>query len=215
MENLSDRFEIVLKYLKTLGISARKFSTSVGISEQFVSDIKHGRSAFRLPTAMMIEEKFGIPAAWLLRGEGEWTPPPPEIPCDVIRGREIRILGYIPAGFPGAQVLEDMVIGTMIDADAPEGAYGLIVRGDCMDPNIREGDLAIFTPGNGARPGDLVITLDENGFSQLKRYGEKDGRGILKCDNPAYKDIDEGPETRVVGIVWKVNRAIYRRMGKA
>lgn len=210
MKKLSDRINLLLK----LGVYKQKEIAKAGqISESAISKMKKGVSGLDPETARNIEAALGISAAWLLTGEGDVRVD--GLPLGSKKTRSIQILGYIPAGFPGVEVSESNVIGTTSDDEAPEGTYGLLIKGDCMAPGIREGDLALFTPGNGARPGDLVITLDENGFSQLKRYGERDGRGILVCDNPAFPAIESGPETRIVGIVWKVNRAVYKRVGKA
>ena len=85
--------------------------------------------------------------------------------------------------------------------------FGLVVRGDSMEPKFSEGDTVIVKYQNSASSGDYVVALIEGNESTIKRIEFMDDGIILQPLNPAYKamyfskkDVRELP----VNIIGKV-----------
>jgi len=85
-----------------------------------------------------------------------------------------------------------------------ENMFALIVKGDSMEPEFREGDIIIVNPNIEPKPGDFVIVKDEDNeeatFKQLKRFGDLI---VLHPLNPKYPDIELTPrhKVRIIGKV--------------
>lgn len=204
--------------MKSRNWDYKNFAEATGINKSYAWRLEKGeRETLTKKMADQIGSALGVSSEWIRFGTGDSKR---IVDTSTVRPatglRVIKILGYIPVGFHDGNVSDEAVIGLTSNNSVPDGCYALIADGDCMEPTVRNGDLIFFKPGNGARPKDLVITVDENNHAMLKRYGEnKDGRGILTCDNKKYDPITEGPETRIVGIVVKVLHDAYTRPGLA
>jgi len=90
----------------------------------------------------------------------------------------------------------------------PDRLSAIAVRGDSMEPTLREGDeILVDTARRSPRDGIHVVRLD--GALLVKRLDtSRAGRIALLSDNPAYRPIDCAPdEVDVIGkVVWKSGR---------
>jgi hypothetical protein len=56
------------------------------------------------------------------------------------------------------------------DGTVPADAYGCPLHGDCLSPDIKDGDMALASPSAEARPGDFVVLYFASGAPpQIKR----------------------------------------------
>ncbi len=114
----------------------------------------------------------------------------------------IPVFGHVPAGFP--EIVEEEVIEYITLPEAQKGCFAVIVHGNSMEPDIRDGDYAIFIPIEKAdvRPGDVVVALNEFNQTMLKRYVvDREGTAWLKSDNPIRKPIKANENHTIVGKV--------------
>jgi repressor LexA len=89
--------------------------------------------------------------------------------------------------------------------------FALRVRGDSMrNGGILDGDVVIVRPQATARNGDVVVALIDD-EATVKTYTRKDGRVVLKAENPDYDDIvldGRIEESRLLGRVVGLMRKI-------
>ena len=122
---------------------------------------------------------------------------------------KLAILGTIPAG--RAVDTEEHVDGYMSvgeDMVIPnKQSFLLKVSGSSMiNVGIHEGDLLFVCTDITPRVGDVVAALVD-GRSTVKTYMIRDGRVVLKAENPEYEDIYPENELCVQGVV----TGLYRR----
>lgn len=123
-------------------------------------------------------------------------------------GTKIPVLGRVAAGIP-LEAIEDIIDYEEIPEELAKTGefFGLKIKGDSMEPRIREGDVVIVRKQDDAETGDVVVAMingDDATCKRLKKYGE----GImLISNNPAYEpfifnydEIREKP-VRIVGKV--------------
>ncbi len=112
------------------------------------------------------------------------------------------VLGRVPAGFP-ENIAEEDILEYISMPGAPKEAYSLIIDGNSMAPDIKDGDYVIFLPAErtSTNPGDIVVINDEFGQSMIKRYVLKDGQPYLKSDNPEYPGFEPNEHYTVIGKV--------------
>jgi len=192
-------------------------AASLGVSQRFVSDVERGRSG---PSAQIVAgvERLGFSTHRLMTGEGEMVRATEE-PAAFVRdgpltARQLRIMGRVPAGYPGQSPVVERVEGyfPMPYKEVPDDeAFCLRVKGDSMAPEIEEGDLVVVSPALKGKvvSGDLVVAMREPDDTWLKRYAKTEGKCILYSTNRKYPPIilDGSREVTIIG---KVLYAIHR-----
>jgi DNA polymerase V len=84
-----------------------------------------------------------------------------------------------------------------------DATFFVRARGSSMEgAGIFEGDLLIVDKSLSAVSGDIVIAFVDGGLT-MKRFIDRDGKIILKPENPHFKDIEfkEGQELQIWGVV--------------
>ena len=184
-----------------LGLTMKEVAQKVGVSEGTISRWESGE------IANMRRDKI-----WLLSKALDMDP-------SIIMGwkkdtREVRairipVLGRIAAGIPINAITEIMDWEEVRPDDVAGGEYfALQIRGDSMEPRIRNGDVIICRQQEDAEDGALVVAMvngDDACCKKLKKY--PNGAIGLMSTNPAYEpmiftldEIDERP-VRIIGIV--------------
>ena len=102
----------------------------------------------------------------------------------------IPVLGRVAAGIP--LTASEYIVDTeeIPAAMASDGEYfGLVIKGDSMEPKISNGDVVIVRKQEDADDGDIVIALvngDDAVCKRLKKYN--DGISLIS-NNPAYEPM--------------------------
>lgn len=124
----------------------------------------------------------------------------------------LPLLGNIPAGVP-VDAVQDVDTWMSVGKDfvlPKKTSFLLNVTGNSMlHAGIRDGDIAIVCSDLEPRVGDIVVALVD-GQSTVKTYAIRDGRVVLKAENPEYEDIYPENELCIQGVVTGVFR-YYRR----
>ena len=184
-----------------LGLTMKEVAQKVGVSEGTISRWESGE------IANMRRDKI-----WLLSKALDMDP-------SIIMGwkkdtREVRairipVLGRIAAGIPINAITEIIDWEEVRPEDVAGGKYfALQIRGDSMEPRIRNGDVIICRQQEDAEDGALVVAMvngDDACCKKLKKY--PNGAIGLMSTNPAYEPmiftVDEVGEVpvRIIGLV--------------
>ncbi len=102
--------------------------------------------------------------------------------------RQIPVLGRVPAGIP-VEAVEDVI--EMLELDAPmandgNAYFALLVTGDSMFPEYRDGDIVIVRVQSTAETGDDVVAYIDGSDATLKRFTRTTGGVQLRPLNTAY-----------------------------
>ena len=194
-------FKDMLKYFRSReGLSQSDLAKKLGVSTSTISMYEVGKREPDFETEEKIADFFNTD-------------------LNILRGRDVEricspgaviipVLGRVAAGIP--LTAAEYIIDTeeISQAMAADGEYfGLQVKGDSMEPRIKNGDVVIVRKQSDADDGDLVIALvngDDAVVKRLKKY--KDGIALISS-NPIYEpmffsksEIEEKP----VEIIGKV-----------
>ena len=117
----------------------------------------------------------------------------------------IPVSASIPAGIP-LEAISDIVDYEDISEDlALRGEYfGIKVKGDSMEPELRTGDVLIVRCQPEAETGDIVVAGVGSDEATVKKL-IMDGLPILQPLNPAYPPI-VGKPVKIYGKVVEVRR---------
>lgn len=160
-----------------------------GISKGALSSYISGKYVPKQNNIYKIAKALNVNEAWLMG-----------VDCDMTRnslntspqsnGVKIPVLGRVAAGIP--LTASEYIVDTeeIPAAMAADGEYfGLMIKGDSMEPRIRNGDVVIVRKQEDADDGDIVIALvngDDAVCKRLKKYN--DGISLLS-NNPAYEPM--------------------------
>lgn len=114
-----------------------------------------------------------------------------EVPLGDLKVKMVPMLSWTKAGTM-TNFEDDCYTGEAIPAFnvTDSKAFALRVRGDSMEPRIKEGDAVIVCPSWSPQNGDTVITRTVHGDIMCKLYQSRGHRVIFSSYNPAYPPID-------------------------
>lgn len=124
------------------------------------------------------------------------------------KGIKIPVYGEVAAGIP-ISAIEDIVDFEEITEElASKGEYfGLVIKGDSMEPRMTTGDVVIVRSQDTAETGDIAIVLVDGETATCKKI-KKTPEGVMLISlNPTYepmfysnKQIEQLP-VRILGKV--------------
>lgn len=194
-------FKDMLKFFRTRdGLSQSDLAKQLGVSTSTISMYEVGKREPDFETEEKIADFFNTDLNILRGRDTELS----SSNCAVV----IPVLGRVAAGIP--LTAAEYIIDTeeISQAMANDGEYfGLQVKGDSMEPRIKNGDVVIVRKQSDADDGDLVIALvngDDAVVKRLKKY--KDGIALIS-NNPAYEPMyfcNDEIDSKPVEILGKV-----------
>lgn len=176
MKTLAERLSFAMERAQ---YDQYKLAAAVGMSQVAIHKLLVGKSKSSRKITQ-IATTLGVDPIWLAENKGN-QPPREDAGLRRVRmsPREIVVLNYIQAGHP-KEVIDDYAPGDgmeriYVDEETEKKlgpyAFALIVEGDSMEKEYREGDRVLVDPGAAVRPGDVVVAkLDKCDAATLKQY---------------------------------------------
>lgn len=109
-------------------------------------------------------------------------------PTHIKKKTRIPVLGYVKGGNPEAAFEEVIGYEEITEEMMHSGEYfGLIVKGDSMEPRFTDGDTVIVRKQPSADSGNIVVALIGETNATIKKLILDERGMILQPLNPAYK----------------------------
>lgn len=134
--------------------------------------------------------------------EGTWGAKPPKIP-GLPDAQYIPLLSWTQAGALASGLEQDDTVfdrdraGVLAMGIKDPNAFGLEVKGDSMDPEIKERDRVVVCPNETARAGDTVIVRTMEGDVMCKIYHPKEKTALFVSINDRKHPPIEIPRSRI------------------
>lgn len=170
------------------------------VNQTAVSQWERGVTTPSPPILLQLSQMYNVSVDYLLGKDAE-TPVQK-------KGESIPVYAAVAAGIP-IEAIEDIVDYEEIDAAlaATGDFFGLRIKGDSMEPRMREGDVVIVRKQEDADNGDIVIVLVNGNEATVKKL-KKEPNGITLIPfNPAHDTQYYSPEAitslpvRIIGKV--------------
>lgn len=180
------------------GVKQAELARAISVSQATMSEYETGKYEPDIPTLKKIAAFFGVSVDYVVGG----------VRTTHKVGVKIPVFSAVAAGIP-IEAIEDIVDYEEIEPElaATGEFFGLRIKGDSMEPRIREGDVVIVRRQGDADTGDTAIVLVNGHDATCKRI-KKDSSGLwLLPNNPAHEPVHFGPEeisslpVRIIGKV--------------
>jgi len=179
----SDLFSRNLYIYRTrAGMTQKEVANGIGIRQQTVAAWEANRSTPCPDIICALAEIFGITTDQLLmqpNGKG-----------NVAGGRLARIPVVNRAKLPGESYTEKDCLGhEYIDGEYGAEYVFFRIERDCMEPEIRRGDLALVRLQSDAESGELVVAILDGDGGSIKRLLKQAGGMLLQPFNGQYPAV--------------------------
>lgn len=157
------------------GFSQAELGRRLGVGQSTVAMWESGKNNPEYGTLLKLADIFGVGIDILAGG------------LTATGGLTIPVLGRVQAGVPITAV-EDIIGYEDISAEMRRhGEYfALQIRGDSMEPRMKEGDIVIVRRQSVVNNGEIAIVLVGNEDATCKKfYKHKDGISLVSL-NPQY-----------------------------
>ena len=190
------------EFRKAAGLSQAQLSARVGVSQQAVGKWENGKSSPDPDTLTALAKLLGVSTDDLL---GKAPVPSFSLPY---AQTGIPVVGTVRAGY-GALAYEEDYGTELASVKDPSSYFYLVVKGDSMEPRIREGDLALVHKQPTLDSGDLGVLIYGEGEGTLKRYLVRGSSVVLQPFNPDYEELVlSGEELEHLHVVGKVVKTV-------
>ncbi|MBV6601565.1 LexA family transcriptional regulator, partial [Acinetobacter baumannii] len=218
MNTLAERLRYAMEVLPPKKIKGVDLARAVGVKPPSVSDWLSGKSKTMEGENLLKASKFlGVNPNWLATGNG--SPTNNNIEDDQLSNvifrdlnlHKIPILDFVQAGFWHEVVYDGTTPHSYTYTDYissnPEAIFSVIVQGNSMEPDFKEGDMLIVDASIAPKPGSYVIAQNGSHEATFKKYRvlshDEYGRDIfelipLNKDFPILSSITH--EIRIIGV---------------
>ncbi len=148
----------------------------------------------KLPTSIIepLSRALGVHPSYLMGWEANEDLV--DIPA-ATTGVMIPVLGYVRAGVPMTAVENIIDYEEISKDDAAKGEhFGLVVKGDSMEPRFAEGDVVIVRKQETVENGEIAVVLVNGDDATVKRFYRSDNGIKLVSTNPKYDPFFFTPE---------------------
>ena len=180
---------------EAVGLTQEKLARQCGVSRAAVAQWEAGVTRPGLDNLVRAAKALDVWLSWLTAGDQSLPDGPSPFPAAAIR-RRVPVIDYVRAGLWDAVADPYAPGGGMddiaTDLDLSPKAFALVVRGESMDPEFRDGDKIIIDPEVVPQPGDFVVAkLDRDDEATFKKYRP---RGFDKAGAPIIELVPVNPD---------------------
>lgn len=193
--------ERVRQLRKKKGWNQDELAEHSGLSRVTIAKYETGvKKRPAVQTAAAIADALGVSLSELMEPE----PVVSENAFPVKSLSAIRVIGSVRCG-SGGLALTEYDGFEVADVHNPEEYFWLRVTGDSMEPDIREGQLALVHIQSDVESSELAVVVVDGEEGMLKRVIKRDGAVILQSFNPHVEPrIFTGESINRLRIVGKV-----------
>ena len=181
-------------------LSQKELADMIPVNQTAISQWERGVTSPNPAALKILCKIFNTTSDYILNFDNE--------PQKIKKGFKIPVLGHVAAGIP-LEAIEDIIDYEEITEDmAKQGEYfGLIIKGNSMEPRMATGDVVIVRQQPDVDTGDIAVVMINGDEATCKKIKKTPEGVMLIAFNPEYepmffsnKEIEQLP-VRIIGKV--------------
>ncbi len=180
-----DTSKFAVRFAEILSMSDENtysISAKLGLTPATISRYANGKMTPKIPTLYSIADILKVNPLWLMGLDVEKRESKKQ------RSVQIPVFGSVRAGIPMDAVEYIMDYEEISEDMARQGEFfALQIKGDSMEPRIKEGDVVIVRKQPDIESGKIAIVLVNGDEVTIKKVQKFDGGINLIPNNPAYE----------------------------
>lgn len=174
-------------YMERRGMTQADLAQRLNIGQSTVAEWYHGRKYPRPGNLQQIADILGVYLSDLREPMNEKG--------QIKKAVAIPVLGSVPAGIPLEAIQDVLDWEEISDGMARLGEYfALRIRGNSMEPRIREGDVVIIRRQDHVENGEIAVVMVNGDDATIKKFYDTGSGVMLVGLNPAFEPITYTPE---------------------
>jgi len=180
---------------KQKNVTQKELASFLQIADSTLSYWEMGKYEPDNESLKKLSNYFSVPIDFLLGHSSKSNPQILSSDTPRKKGIKIPVLGTIAAGIP-IEAIEDIVDWEEITEELAHTGefFGLIIKGDSMEPVLQNGDVVIVRKQSHAETGDTVAVLINGEDATVKRIKKESDGVILIPNNPTYEPMYYSPQ---------------------
>ena len=191
------------KYMKMNKISRNKMSEALGVSYSTLSDWINGKTYPRIDKIEMMANYFNINKSDLVEDKST---------TNTLQITTAPVLSKVSAGMPmySEENIVDYIYLPAHEVKGGKEVFGLVVEGDSMNQEFKEGDIVIVEKDSVVENGEIGVVMVNGYNATLKQVKYVQDSIVLmpKSDNPAHDPqiYNKDDEVKIIGKVVGMHR---------
>ena len=190
----------IKKLRQEKNLSQKELADMIPVNQTAISQWERGVTSPNPAALKILCKIFNTTSDYILNFNDE--------PQKIKKGFKIPVLGHVAAGIP-LEAIEDIIDYEEITEDmAKQGEYfGLVIKGNSMEPRITTGDVVIVRQQPDVDTGDIAVVMINGDEATCKKIKKTPEGVMLIAFNPEYepmffsnKEIEQLP-VRIIGKV--------------
>ena len=160
---------------KALGITQKQMAKKLHISQGSYSQWENGNTKIDSESLNRISDILHVSVDFLLGKDTDrpWIP----------------VLGDVAAGIPISAVEDIGDDWEQIDVDSPDDYFALRIKGDSMEPRMKNGDVVIVRKQSNVETNEIAVVQIDNETATVKRVRKTDQGIWLMSDNITFPPL--------------------------
>ncbi len=182
---MKETSDIIRELLKANNLKQVDLVKATGASKGTVSKWLSDTSSPRGQYLVKLADCLGVTPDYILTGKGEVKPSP----INEVKVRQVPVLNYVQAG-DWRTYFEDAIADHFepIMGNFGEYVYGLIIEGDSMNPEFKDGDIVFIDPDIQPTAGDYVVAMLDKSDGKAVTFKKYRPRGFYE-QNKEYFEL--------------------------
>lgn len=204
-----NKFGLRLRELRLInGFSQAALAKKIGVSKSSVNMYERNEREPGFETLEAIADTFNVDLDYLLGKSDVKNRYPITDFINSLSPVQLPVFGSVPAGIP-IEAIQDILDYEEISGElARTGEFlALRIKGESMEPRIREGDVVIIRRQEQVENGEVALIMVNGNDATVKKFYKTDAGVTLIGTNPTFTPLTFTPEqveqlpVRVIGKV--------------
>ncbi|WP_175417957.1 MULTISPECIES: LexA family transcriptional regulator [unclassified Marinitoga] len=167
------------------GLKQMDLANMLNVGRSTVSSWELGKSEPNLEIIKQLSEIFDVSVDFLLGIDNKIK----NIEDNKLSLKQIPVYGYVAANSQHGEVAYEELLDFIVIPEGMRGDFGLIIKGDSMEPRLKDGDIAVVLKQPILENGEIGVIIINGNEGVVKKYYQSENAITLISLNENHPPI--------------------------